>query len=81
MQSLACTLLESSYNFKTTLLIITDAEINILMCQGFSEKIFSLLSKQLRKTFDGLYWARILVREKLGSSNVGKTTTIMWATL
>ena len=35
MQSLARTLLESSYDFTMTLLIHTDANINIMLCQGF----------------------------------------------
>ena len=65
-----------------TLLIHTDAEIIILLCQGLSEKtILSLLSDQLRHIFGDLYWARILGRDKLGSSTVDKTAKILWATL
>ena len=56
-----------------------DAEISILLCQVFSEKqIFSLLSNQLRRVFDNLYRARILGRDKLGSSTMDSTATIMW---
>ena len=40
MQILARMLLESSYNFMTTVLINTDADISIVSCQGFSEKKF-----------------------------------------
>ena len=79
-QSLAPTLLDSFYNFMMTLLIHTDAEISILPCQGFSEKnILSLLSDQPGNIFDELYQACILGREKLVSSTVDNTTTILWA--
>ena len=82
MQSLACTLLESSYDFMMTLLIHTDAEVHILLCQGFLEKqIRSLLSDQLRQIFDDLYRVRILGRNKLGSSTMDNTDSILWATL
>ena len=65
-----------------TLIIHTDADISILLCQGFSEKkILSVLSDQLRQIFDNLYWSCILGRDKLGSSNVDKTAVITWATL
>ena len=82
MQSLARTLLESSYDFVMTLLIHTDVEVRILLCQGFLEKqIRSLLSDQLRQIFDDLYRVRILGSNKLGSSTVDKTASILWATL
>ena len=65
-----------------TLLIHTDIEISILLCQGLSEKnILSLLSNQLRHIFDDLYRSRILGREKLGSSSVDEISTILWDTL
>ena len=82
IQSIVYMLLESSYNFMMMLLNYTDTEIRILLCQGFSEKnILSLLSDQLRQIFDGLYWYCIMGREKLVSSTLDKTATIMWATL
>ena len=62
-----------------TPLIYTDAETIILSCQEFSEEnILPLLSDQLRHIFDDLYWGRIMGREKLGSSTVVETTTLMW---
>ena len=62
------------------LLIHTDADIGIMLCQGFSEKnILSLLSNHIRQIFDDLYQARILGRDKLGSSTVDKTVTFIWA--
>ena len=65
-----------------TPLIYTDAETIILSCQEFSEEnILPLLSDQLRHIFGDLYWARILGRDKLGSSTVDKTAKILWATL
>ena len=82
MKSLARTLLESSYNFMTTLQIHTDAENSIISCQRFSEKnILYLLPDQLRHIFDDLYQARIIGRDKLGSSTVGETAEILWATI
>ena len=45
------------------------------------EKILSLLSDQLRQMFDNLYWARIIGRNKLVSSTVYKSYTIMCSTL
>ena len=79
MQSLTRTLLESSYNFIIMLLIHTDEDIIIMLCQGFSEKkILSLLSNQLRQIFDDLYWARIMVKDKLVSSTVDETSIIIW---
>ena len=65
-----------------TLLIHTDVEIRILLCQGFSDKnILSLLSYQLRQIFDDLYWVRIMGRDKLGYSTVGEIDYILWNTL
>ena len=82
MQSLAHTLLESYYNFTMGLLINMYAEIRILLCQGFSEKnILSILSDQTRQIFDDLYLVSIMGRDKLSSSTVDKTATILWATL
>ena len=53
-----------------------------MSCQGLSEKnILSLLSNHLRQIFDDLYRAQIMGRNKLGSSTVDKTTTILWATI
>ena len=74
MKSIAHTLLYSSCDFMMTLLIHTDADISILLGQGFSEKnIFSLLSDQTRHIYDNLYLAYIIGRYKLGSSTVDKT--------
>ena len=68
MQIIARTLLDSSYDFITTPLVHTDADVIILPCQGFSDKkILSLLSDRLRQIFDYLYRARILGRDKLVS--------------
>ena len=82
MQSLPHTLLESYYDFTMTLIIHTDAEISIMLCQGFSEEnILSLLSNHMRHIFDDLYRDHILGRDKLGSSTVDKTSAILWDTL
>ena len=65
-----------------TILMHTDADIIILVCQGFSEKnILSLQYDHLRQIFDDLYQDRILGRENLGYSTMDKTTKIMWAML
>ena len=65
-----------------TLLIHTDAEIRIILCQGFSEKnILSLLSDQLRQIFDDFYRDRIMGRKKLGSSTVDENAAILWSML
>ena len=58
---IARTLLESSYDFTMTLITNTDAEISILLCQGFLDKnIFSLLSnypRQVLMTYiELLFW-------------------------
>ena len=82
MQSLLRTLLELSYDSMMTLLIHTDVEISVLSCQGFSYNIiFSLLSDQLRHISDNLYQARIMGRDKLISSTVDETASIMWSTI
>ena len=82
IKSLALTLVESSHDFLMPLQINTDAEIIIMLYQGFSEKnILSLLSNQLRQIFYDLYRVCILGRDRLGSSTVDETTAILWATL
>ena len=82
IQSLAHTLLGSSYNFMMKLLVHTDAEISIMSCQGLSDKsTLSLLSDQLMHIFDDFYRARIMGRGKLGSSTVDETATILRAVL
>ena len=66
----------------TVLLIHTDAEIGVMLCQGFSEKnTFFILSNQLRQIFDDLYRSHILGRDKMGSSTLYNTPAVMWATL
>ena len=51
------------------------------MPRVFKENILSLLSEQLRHIFDDLYQACIIVRDKLVSSTVEKTSVILWDTL
>ena len=64
------------------LLIHTNEDTSIILCQGFSEKtILSLLSDQLRHIFDNLYQDSIMRRNKFGSSTVDETATIMLSTL
>ena len=71
-------LLESSYYFMMKIIIHTDADIIVLWCQGVSEgNILSLLSNQMRHIFDDLYQARIMERDKLGSSNVYETAVVL----
>ena len=82
MQSLSRTILGSYYYFMMIVIIQTDAEISILLCQGFSEKnILSLLSNQLREIFDDLYWGLILERGKMAYFNVDETAAMLWGTL
>ena len=64
-----------------TILIYTDAEIIIILCQGFSDKnILSLLSDQLKHIFDDLYRDQMMMQYKLGFSTVDDTTEILWST-
>ena len=53
-----------------------------MLGQVFSEKnILSLLSDQLRYIFDNLYRDHIMGRDKLGSSTVDESATMLWAML
>ena len=71
-------LLESSYYFLMTPMIHTYAEIDILLCQGFSDKnILSIQSDQMRQIFDDLYWSHIMGRDKMEYSIVYDTAAIM----
>ena len=64
-----------------TLLICIDAEISILLCQGFLEKnTICLLSDKLGHIFDYLYRASILGQDYLGYPTVYNISTMMWAT-
>ena len=75
----------SSINFRAIynpIFIPQYAEIIILLCQGFSEKIIlPLLSNQTRYIFDDLYRAWILGRYRLGSSTVDETAETLFTTL
>ena len=65
MKSLAHTLLQKYYGLIVVLLIYMDAEISIILCQGFSEKNnFYLLSYHMRQIFYELYRDWILGRYK-----------------